>query len=512
MQSSPKRLESSVQQSSAPNRHLRLTLVVQYVVAAILALTLFAYMLIGNFTRYVADDYGTVLAVRLRGYWAQQIADYRLSDGHFVATALQSGAVLLHPVFARILPGALIATWVALLTLGLRHVVPAARRLGRFLIAAGIVYTTLRLAPSPFLTFYWMTASLAFVVPLIIAAVLVWLVSRPSYGGRRGTAVIAVTGFLAFVAAGEAETYTVAQAVALTLAIGVALSGLSAIWRRKLAVLTAAWAGSVTGLAVELASPGNVIRARVISRLIVVPRPSLLGLPFFTFAKMLHFAQELVGEHWRGMLALLLLASWLGARSGGVTKSATRSAMIALVLTILGSMAVVLSALAPAALEYGALPPLYDQIVPVYVCVCSVATLGWIGGRFCQHLLELKWARARQFDRGRGAFAAATSLFVGAALVIGPITTIASIHQDLPAIQAYANVKDAQAAAAMAAHAAGRSSALVPTLANYKDLGIFSHTGLEELYDDPRYFVNRDEAGYYGIVSMATAPGPIPPP
>jgi hypothetical protein len=67
-----------------------------------------------------------------RGYWAQQIADYRLSDGHFVATALYTAGTLLNPIFVQVLPGVLIIAWVALLTLALRHVIPAAGRLGRF--------------------------------------------------------------------------------------------------------------------------------------------------------------------------------------------------------------------------------------------------------------------------------------------------------------------------------------------------------------------------------------------
>jgi hypothetical protein len=107
---------------------------------------------------------------------------------------------------------------------------------------------------------------------------------------------------------------------------------------------------------------------------------------------------------------------------------------------------------------------------------------------------------------------AGAALLVGAAVVIGPIATLASIHSDLPALQRYADVKDAQAVAATAAHLARRSSVVVTTLTNYKNLGVFSHTGLEELFDDPNFWVNKDEAQYYGILTMATPPGPTPTP
>ncbi len=488
------------------------TVVVEYLVAATLLVTLAAYMLMGNFTRYVADDFGTVIAVRLRGFWAQQIAAYRLSDGHFVATALQTGAALLNPVVVQVLPGVLVAAWLGFATLGLRHLVPAAGRLGRLLIAAGIVYATIRITPSPFLTLYWMTASLAFIVPLFLAALLVWLITRPAASGRRGALVIACAGVVAFVAAGEAETYTVAQAVALTVAFGVALSRISVGWRRQRTAIAAAWIGAVSGLAVELLSPGNAIRSATISKLVVTPRPSLVGLPLFTFVKMLHFAHVMVDAHWHTMVALAILTGMLAVRSGAVSRSSARLALIAVALATLGLGAVLLSALAPSAREYGILPPLYDQVVPVYACVCAIATLGWVGGRCLRYFIQAQWPRMGSLARFRGAFVAGAVVLAGAAVMIGPIASLASLHRDLPALEAYANVKDAQAEAATAAHLGGVSSVVVPTIKDYKDLGVFSHTGLEELFDDPKYFVNKDEALYYGVVTIATPPGPTPEP
>jgi hypothetical protein len=503
---------STVRPSSAGQRYPSVTSVVECVLAAAFALTLLTYMLIGNFTRYIADDFGSAVAARFRGYWAQQVAAYRLSDGHFIATALQTAGVRLNPVFVRILPGALLVAWVALLVVALGHLVPGVGRLGRFLMAAGIVYTTLRLAPNPFLTLYWMTVSLAFIVPIVLASVLAWLISRPGGSGRRAVLMVATAALVAFFAGGEAETYSVAQAVALTLCVALALSRLSVLWRQKLRILAAAWAGAVVSLATELASPGNVIRSATITKLVVVPRPSLLGLPFFTFVQMLRFAHLLIEQHWRSMLALLLLAGLLGARSGAVQISARRSAAIAVALATLGTTGVVLAALAPSAREIGALPSVYDQIVPIYACVCSLATLGWVGGRVARQLADERWPRETANARLRGALVVGASLLAGIVVVVGPISTIASIHHDLPALQEYADVKDAQASAAIRAHDAGESSVVVPTIANYKNLGIFSHTGLEELFSDPSYFINIDEGEYYGLVTMTTPPGPTPPP
>ena len=65
-------------------RGSRLGVALESVIGAVLAATLLGYMLLGNYTRYVADDFGLAIAVRLRGYWAQQVAAYQLTDGHFV--------------------------------------------------------------------------------------------------------------------------------------------------------------------------------------------------------------------------------------------------------------------------------------------------------------------------------------------------------------------------------------------------------------------------------------------
>jgi hypothetical protein len=98
---------------------------------------------------------------------------------------------------------------------------------------------------------------------------------------------------------------------------------------------------------------------------------------------------------------------------------------------------------------------------------------------------------------------AGASLVVTAIVAAGPIATLATIHRDLPKYQAYAAGKDAQEAAAEAAHAAGRNAVTVPPLVDTEDIGIFNHTPLEELQADPTYWVNADTAEYYGIKSIA---------
>lgn len=476
--------------------------VVECVIGAVLTVTLVAYMLLGNYTRYVADDYGTAIAVRLRGYWAQQVAAYRLTDGHFVATALQTAFSLLNPVVVRVLPGVLIVLWVGALTLALRHLIPRAGRLGCLLIAEGIVYTTLRVTPSPFLAVYWMTASLAFVVPLIIAALVVWLISRPGMRGRSRPVVIAL---LAFIASGEAETYTVAAFVATTLALLVAMSSLAPGWRARRAQLAAAWIGATAGLAVELASPGNLLRSAAISKIVTVHRPSFLTLPFFTAGQLLHFVHALVFQHWKGLLALAVLVAFVAARSGASPKPVMRSGVVAAVFATVATLIVVYAAMTPAALEYGSLPPLYDQLILVFACICAVVTWGWLAGRVARNRIDALWPQLQVGQGIRELAAAGAALGIAAIAVTGPIATLVAMHQDLPSYEAYAAGKDAQTAAVEAASTAGRSFVVVPALVNVENIGVLSHTPFEEPIANPTFWINEDTAEYYGVHTMGVS-------
>jgi hypothetical protein len=481
--------------------------VVEWAVSTVLGATLLAYMLLGNFTRYVQDDFLSTLDDRAHGFWTAQILTYQRHDGHFLGTALQDAGGMLNIMFARILPGVLIAVWVALLALALRYLAPATGRLGRLLIGAAIVYTTLRVTPNPFLSLYWMTASLAYVAPLLFAAVLVWLLSRPPGRGWGRAMVIAGAGLVAFLAAGLAEEYTAAQTVALTLAIALAVSRRSDAWRQRLSVLGVAWMGSLAGLGVMAAAPGNALRSAAIARL-VGPRPSLLLLPSFTLPEAVHFFDVLIGTHWRGLLAMAILAALVGARSGPVTRLAIRSAVIAVTVATVGAAVVVFSAMTPAALEQAQPPHDYAQIVLVYICVCAIGTLGWVSGRLCRFLADRALPRVSAIERSRWAIVSAATLLAGAVVVTGPISTLVAMRHDLPAIQAYATTKDEQAAIAEAAHAAGRSSAIVPPVVNPGNIGIFSHTDSAELQRDPTFWLNLDVATYYGLAAIATSPAP----
>jgi hypothetical protein len=472
---------------------------VEWIVGAVLLVTLAAYALLGIFNRYVADDYSTVVAVRLRGFLSEQVELYRTWTGRFASSALISVAAALPEGLVRVLPGIVIAVWVWLLVLALKPILPTGI-VARLILAAGVVYATLQVTPSPFMSLYWMTGSLSYVAPLLLATLLVGLICRPERAGRRRIAKVVGVAVVAFLAGGTSETYATAQTVALALATVIAASPLSTISRSKLRVLVVALLASVAALAVLAVAPGNALRNAAIVQ-IIGHHPALLDMPRLTVQVTSEFLGSLFSAHWASVCALVVLAALFGVRSRAFINAPSRSLVMAASAVGIGAVIVIASAIAPSIYEEGRLTNDYGQVVPVYVFVCAVATLGWIGGRGLQSLGRAAWIRR----------AAPTLMALSACVVVaGPIVTVAGMVGALPDIHAWADTKDAEAVAATSAHAAGGASVTVPPLRGLSDMGVFSHYPWEDLSNDPRFWINEAEATYYGVAAMTASATPPP--
>ncbi|HVC40792.1 MAG TPA: hypothetical protein VND54_02325 [Candidatus Saccharimonadales bacterium] len=78
-----------------------------------------------------------------------------------------------------------------------------------------------------------------------------------------------------------------------------------------------------------------------------------------------------------------------------------------------------------------------------------------------------------------------------------------STWDDVGAISAYAATKDAQAALAQAAGAAGTGSVVVPATSAIANLGVFNHSRYEEMLAGPDWWINKAEAAHYGAGSIS---------
>ena len=479
---------------------ISVSLVVEWIVTALLLAVLAAYLVLGMFNRYVADDYSQVLAIRQNGFWVEQIAHYQQWSGRFTSEAAITAAASLTETFIRVLPALLITAWMVALMLAMGQLLPGMRRMIRLLLALGIVYTTIHVTPSTFLSIYWMTGSLTYVLPLIFATALVAILVRPDGNGGHGIPIAVGAASIAFVAGGTSETYVAAQTVALGLAVIAAATPLSTALRRRLRRLVASLLASCAAFAVIAASPGNAIRAAEI--LPTSGRPSLLELPSLTLHYTNNFFGALVPAHWQELLAVAVLAALLGAQSTAV--SSIRSAPLAACAVTIGAVLTIVCAIAPTVYEERQLTPVYGQIVLIYVCVSAIATLGWIGGQCSRVLMDRLWTNLDSTGQIAGVAIAGTALVAGAGLVAGPISTLAAIAHEVPAIHGYAAAKDAQAAAAQTARALREPSVVAPALPDVTNLGVFTHRYVDELTTDPTYWVNHDEAVYFGVHALSS--------
>jgi hypothetical protein len=172
----------------------------------------------------------------------------------------------------------------------------------------------------------------------------------------------------------------------------------------------------------------------------------------------------------------------------------------------IGALITIACAIAPAVYEERNLTPVYGQIVLLYASVGAIATVAWIGGHTSRILVDRIWASGDSTSHVRSIAIIAAALLAGAGLVVGPISTLIAIAREVPAIHAYAAAKDAQAAAAEAARAEGIASVVVPALPDVTNLGLFSHGPLDDLTGDPTFWINHDEAVYFGVRAMASSP------
>ena len=474
------------------------------ILVAVLAL----YGAMGIFNRYVADDYGQVLAIRLRGFWGQQFAEYRLWSGRFTSTAAIGAVSMLNQDAVRVLPGVMLALWVVLIYWLSGRLIRDVGRVYQLLLAAGIVFTTIQVTPSPFLSIYWMTGSLTYLMPLLLGTIAVTILCTDQSHRRRlltGLAILVV----AFSAGGADETYLAAQTAALAIALCMSASPWIPTLRRRFVTLACGLVGSLLAAAVVLAAPGNAIRTAAIAQ-VVKDRPSLLALPGTTVGFAANYFEGLFAAHWLNLLAVAALAGLVGVRSQPTGRVALRRLGIAMCVVTVAAFVVVTCAIAPSAFEEARLTDDYAQIVLVYICVAVAALLGWTGG-LSLRVITTRTSQVRRTSAGlRRVMAASLISIVVAGVIAGPVIAGQRIISGLPAIEHYAATKDDEAMVAEAARVAGRDTVVVPPLSMVDDIGIFSHPVYEDLTRDPSFWINRDEARFYGLRSLAASSVPSP--
>jgi hypothetical protein len=231
---------------------------------AILA-TLTSHAHIGTFSRFLADDFCTYGSLRSHGFFGSQLEWYLHWSGRFSFTWMMNSLHLIGPSVTPWLGVVVLIAWVLAGTLAFRSLTGwgllGLKGLGLAGLSLTFSMATFSLAPDLYQVLYWQTGLITYSVPLMLLLALgAWLIRRSEQTESLSSwsAVLLAAG-LSFVIAGFSETIALLQAV---------LMGLLAAWvslmpnaDRDLKVLL--WAcvvGSVAGLGLVAAAPGNAVR------------------------------------------------------------------------------------------------------------------------------------------------------------------------------------------------------------------------------------------------------------
>jgi hypothetical protein len=478
-------------------RQATLGAVAEWGVAAVLILALALYAYLGRYARYLADDYATKVALGVRSFWAQQVAEYQRAGGRFAAEAAVDGAGLLNEFFVRLLPGLLLVLWVAAIAIAVKAVLPSIGRLASLIIAMGIVFTTLHITPSPFESLYWMTASLIYISPLILGTVFVALAAS-RHEPRRTT--ILAAGVVAFVAGGFNETYAALQLLMIGAAL---LATMVAVWpglRRSRPLLISGCLGTLASLIAVGIAPGNAVRFRVVTGLLGTPRPSFVQLPGVAINFAMQFFNSVFFARWGALVTVGALVALISARTNPTVRMSARRGLPLVAYVAAVAIIAMVASFVPYAYVTGLMEGIYAQITPVFIGVCAVAVVGWSVGRYMRSLFGRQFATGRISQKWRPRIVAIAAVVTSCIVAATPVKSMATIWGERGAFHAYAATKDAQAALALAAATAGRPSVAVPPIP--ANLGLFSHQTILEMTSDPNWWINRDEAIYYGVGSI----------
>jgi hypothetical protein len=214
-----------------------------------LALPLMAWALIGGYSRYTADDFCWAGILRTEGFVSANVHYYTIYSPRYTFTFLVNLAEMVGPAIVPALPVAAIVVWLA--ALAWTFVQFGEPTLRGLLLAELAAVATLQTAPDLPQSLYWQTGLLTYLLPLIMATLLIGWVRL---GIQRWWAW-ALSGAITFLAGGLSETYLIPQNVAVTLALV-----LACVFGTRRVHLLAAFAGGVLALLVIVVAPSTATR------------------------------------------------------------------------------------------------------------------------------------------------------------------------------------------------------------------------------------------------------------
>jgi Family of unknown function (DUF6056) len=462
--------------------------------ALVWALVVYCYG--GRFSRYVADDYCTASELRRTGLIASQAFWYRTWSGRFSFTAIVTTLEVAGPKLVPYLAAALCSIWVALSFCALRQYAVGRRwrfhNGGSLLMAALLVFSTLRSTPDLGQSFYWQTGILTYALPAVLLTAYLFasvrFVALHPTGNRRALHLV-IAGALTFLAGGLSETTLVIQITALGMALaGCWFLAAEPLKRNVCATILVGWFGTLLSFALVAAAPGNLVRKSALA----IPPPGWRAAALLSFDYFCTFVSEFPHHHPAACAVLPCVGAMLAVEMrfrDTLRRSpfSLRHTLATWLVSTVGVVVLIFSSIFPSFWGQGLEPPgralfLTTWIVAIWLLAAGTA-LGDVILLTFEH---------RTYPLVR----ACISLSVMAMLVLWTISSDCTVQSSIPRWHEYAEQWDRQDLEMRGARQQGVRSIL---LKQENAMGSGPVRGLHVIGNDPDFWVNACVASYYGL-------------
>ncbi len=463
--------------------------------------------------RLSGDDYCYGAVEREHGFWQTQSYAYlhetMFGGNRFSLNLVSSINTDVGPISGAIMPGLVLVFWLVGMTistwelylLSARDVQAKNRQMliAICLMCGLVVFLSLYLAPNLEQSLYWRSALSTYILPLsffiFTTAFFIHTIrtARQPWFSWIGLLV------LSFFAAGFSETVTAVQLglyCMILMAVLVQAGKQRSANRRILIPLSAVMAGTIAATAILLVSPANS------GRLVGLPQPpglvKLIQMSIqnaFVFYKISLYHQILpiilCGLFFVAMSSLFYLSQ--PPKNGYAEKLSFRWFFIISIACCVIGFLLVVAAMAPSAYAESSYPDLRVIIVPLWIMLIQVSSLGWLAGALISRWLKLK-SRIEQYAK-------IAALFIIASVGILSVSAAINVYAQLPRFQRWAAYWDQRDSLIRQEALAGASVVHVMEI----DKII---TDLSELKPDPFFWYNVCAARYYGVERIyADLPG-----
>ena len=470
-----------------------------WLLAALLVLSLIAYAYLGVYSRYMADDYSASRIVRTYGFFGAQISRYQEWSGRFSFTFVDTLLASIGPATPRFIPSLLLTLWFGAsiwAAYTLHRLSGGTSWAGGLLWPGFIIFGTLETAPNVSQSLYWQTGALTYVAPFILLSLYVGVISRSLSAGRRRFSSIlnlACAGILPFIAGGFSDAYVVLQSGGLILSLlALEIFATPQLKSRIKPFLIVGLVGSLLALAIVAVAPGNSVRQTYFPKQFAGWRIWAATLQYST-----GFIAKLVLTNPIIFLASLLLPFLISVRDVNHSNKPTLDNRLCLRLLLLIPAAVfvlVMCCTGTSVYAISVMLPERAQILLSVVVVCGVVLWSRIAGEYlAANLLTISSTMRRNISM--------TATILLMLLMFSPLISFFSILGMGDEARSFAADWERQDSALKMAKGSGVTDVIVPQIGDFQSRIGQGPSDLQ-LRTDPTFWINQRTATYYGLRSV----------